>query len=132
MGEEWLEVYDLARDREYLERLQLATLEAAEFALASDHGLPGSGQWWTAIRDGSIPTHGVEGTITDVRVAGNWPEFEVDENGELTTWCLEGDIRSYRVGVGARIDYVIQRCQNPPKTSGDDSVKIVLRIFLEP
>jgi hypothetical protein len=132
MGEEWVKVYDLARDREYLERLQLATLESAEFALESDHGLPGSGQWWTAIRDGSIPTRVVEGAISDIRVAGNWPEFEVDANGELTTWCLEGDVKSYRVGTGVRVDYVIQRCQHPPETQGENSVKIVLRILLEP
>ena len=132
MGDEWVEVYDLARDREYLERLQLATLDSGGFTLVSDHGLPGSSQWWTAIRDGSIPTHGVEGAISDIRVAGNWPEFEVDANGKLTTWCLEGDIKAYRVGIGARVDYVIQRCQGSPEMSGEDSVKIVLKILLEP
>ncbi len=79
MGDEWVEVYDLAHDREYLERLQLATLDSGGFTLVSDHGLPGSSQWWTAIRDGSIPTHGVEGAISDIRVAGNWPEFEIDD-----------------------------------------------------
>ena len=132
MREELVEVYDLARDREYLERLQRATVSSGEFALASDHGLPGSTQWWTAVRDGSIPTHSVEGTITDVRIANNWPEFEVDADGELTTWCLEGDIKSYRVGIGVRVDYVTPRCQRHPATDGEDTVKVVLRILLEP
>ena len=84
------------------------------------------------MRDGSIPIHGVEGTITDIRIAGNWPEFEVDANGELTTWCLEGDIKSYRVGIGVRVDYVIQRCQRSSEPHGEESVKVVLRITLEP
>ena len=132
MREDWVEVYDLARDREYLERLQLATLESSEFALVSDHGLPGSGQWWTAVREGSIPTRHLDGTISDVRVAGNWPEFEVDADGELTTWCLEGDVKSYRVGIGVRIDYLLQRCRHAPEKHGEDSVKIVLKILLEP
>ena len=88
MGEDWVEVYDLNRDREYLERLQLATLESGGFTLVSDHGLPGSGQWWTAVREASIPTLSVEGTVSDVRVTGNWPEFEIDADGDLTTWCL--------------------------------------------
>ena len=132
MREEWVEVYDLARDREYLERLQLATIKSNEFALVSEHGLPGSEQWWTAVHDGSIPTQGVEGTINDIRIVGDWPEFEVDANGELTTWCLEGDIKSYRVGIGVRVDYVIQRCQRSSEPHGEDSVKVVLRILLEP
>ena len=130
MREELAEVYDLARDREYLERLQLATVESGDFALVSDHGLPGSGQWWAAVRDGLIPTQSVEGKIADVRIAGNWPEFEVDANGELTTWCLEGDIKFYRVGIGVIVDYVMQRCQRSPAANGEDSVKIVLRILL--
>ncbi len=132
MREEWVEVYDLARDREYLERLQLATIKSNEFALVSEHGLPGSEQWWTAVHEGSIPTQGVEGTINDIRVVGDWPEFEVDANGELTTWCLEGDIKSYRVGIGVRVEYLVQRCQRSSEPHGEDSVKVVLRIMLEP
>ena len=83
MSEKLLEVYDLARDREYLERLQLATVESGEFALVSDHGLPGSRQWWTAVRDGSIPTHRVEGTITDVGYP-HWPRLSSQRVGAAT------------------------------------------------
>ena len=126
------EAYDLSHDRAYLERLQLASVESSDFALESKHGLPGSQQWWKAVRDESIPTLNVEGTVVDIRVNGNWPEFEVDSQGSSTTWCLEGDVRSYRIGQCVRIDYVVQRFQNPRTEGGDDSAKIVLRILLEP
>jgi len=132
MREELVEAYDLSRDRAYLERLQLAVVESSKFALESSHGLPGSKQWWAAVRDGSIPALKVEGVVVDVRVAGNWPEFEVDAQGTSTTWCLEGDIKSYRIGQHARVEYVLQRFQTPPAEGDDDSAKIVLKILLEP
>ena len=132
MSEGFVEAYELSRDRTYLERLQLASVESNEFALDSSHGLPGSKQWWKAVRDGSIPTLSVEGKVVDVRVSGNWPEFEIDAEGTLTTWCLEGDIRSYRIGQRARVDYVVHGFQTPREGDGDDSAKIVLRILLEP
>jgi hypothetical protein len=132
MREELVEAYDLSRDRAYLERLQLAVVESSKFALESNHGLPGSKQWWEAVRDGSIPALKVEGVVIDLRVAENWPEFEIDEQGILTTWCLEGDIKSYRIGQRARVDYVLQRLQAPLAEDGDDSAKIVLKILLEP
>jgi len=48
---------------------------------------------------------------------------------ELTTWCLEGDVKSYSVGSGVRIKYVTQHYAAP---SGRDegSVKVVLKIWV--
>jgi hypothetical protein len=131
MDEEFVEAYNLNRDRAYIEQLQLAVAQSSEFALVSDHGLPGSKQWWEAIGDGTIPTLTVEGEVVDVRVVANWPEFEIDTDGERTTWCLEGDIRSYRVGQQARIEYVLLRLQKPRPEESDNTAKIVLRIQLE-
>ncbi len=121
--------HDLTRDRQYVERLQLASVKASEFALASPHGLFGSGRWWESVRDGSIPTHRVEGTIVDVRINGNWPEFEVLAEEELTTWCLEGDVKSYSVGSGVRISYVTQHYA-APSGRDEDSVKVVLKTWV--
>lgn len=86
MDDGYTQTHDLTRDRQYVERLQLASVKASEFALASLHDLFGSGRWWEAVCDGSIPTHRVEGTIVDVRINGNWPEFEVLAEEEPTTW----------------------------------------------
>jgi hypothetical protein len=131
MDEGFIEAYNLSRDRAYIEQLQLAIAQSSKFALATDHGLPGSKQWWDAVGDGTIPTLTVEGEIVDIRVVANWPEFEIDSGGTRTTWCLEGDIRSYRVEQQARVDYVLQRFQTPRPQEDDNSARIVLRIQLE-
>ncbi len=128
---EFYEAYSFERDREFIERLQAATVQRGEFALSSDNGLVGSKPWWEAIRDARIPTTRVEGEIVDIRLnAGNWPEFEIDSAGVSSTWCLEGDIKTYRVGGLVRIDYVIVRYAKPP-SEADDSAKIVLGIWVE-
>lgn len=128
---EFYQAYSLERDREYIERLQAATVQHDAFALGSDHGLVGSKQWWEAIRDAQIPTTRIDGEIVDIRLnAGSWPEFEVSSNEESSTWCLEGDIKAYRVGGLVRIDYVTVRYAKPPP-DGDEAVKIVLEIWVE-
>lgn len=128
---EFYQAYSLERDREYIERLQAGTVQQSEFALESDHGLIGSKQWWEAIRAGKISTTRVEGEIVDIRLnAGSWPEFEVDAKGESSTWCLEGDIKTYLLGGRVRIDYVTVRYAKPPSES-DESARIVLGIWVE-
>lgn len=132
MEDGYTQTYDLVRDREYVERLQLAMVEGSEFALESQHGLFGPKRWWQAVRDGSIARHRVDGEIVDVRLNGNWPEFEVDVRGGRTSWCLEGDVERYRIGCGVRIDYVVQRYHTPAKDCRGDSVKVVLEIWVAP
>ena len=123
--------YDLGKDREYVERIQMATVQETEHALRKDHGLLGSGRWWAAVADESIPTRRVEGTITDVRVnSGNWPEFEVEAEGEHSVWALEGELHAYRVGSAVRVDFV-ELPFLKPQAGGDDTVQVVLRILVE-
>jgi hypothetical protein len=128
---EFYEAYSFQRDREYIERLQAATVQQGEFALRSDNGLVGSKAWWEAVRDETIPTSRVEGEIVDIRLnAGSWPEFEVDSDGVSSTWCLEGDIKSYCVGGKVRVEYVMVRYAKPP-SEDDDAAKIVTGIWVE-
>jgi hypothetical protein len=128
---EFYEAYSFERDREYIERLQAATVGKDDFALSSENGLVGSKPWWDAIRDGRISTTRVEGVVVDIRLnAGSWPEFEVDADGESSTWCLEGDIKTYRVGGLVRIDYVVLRYAKPASES-DSAAKIVTGIWVE-
>jgi hypothetical protein len=133
MNTDFLKVYDLARDREYIERIQKATVEGGELALRTDHGLFGSAKWWAAIRDGTVPTQRLEGAISRVgrNPLSDWPDFEVDSKGERSTWALEGDLNMYRVGKRVRIEYVTQRYQEPLPGSGGDSTRAVLRIWIE-
>jgi hypothetical protein len=133
MTTDFVQVYGLARDREYIERIQKATVEASELALRTEHGLFGSAKWWAAIRDGTIPTQRLEGAIARVgrNAVSDWPEFEVESNGELSTWALEGDLSMYRAGKRVRIEYVTQRYQKPLPGSGEDSTRAVLGIWVE-
>lgn len=131
MGDEWYQAYDLERDREYIERLQAATVQRGEFALDTTHGLVGTRKWWGAVASGAIPKTRVQGTIVDIRVnADNWPEFEVDDGSGTSVWALEGDITSYRVNGGVRIDYVTVRYAKPPDGE-DDAATLVLGIWVE-
>lgn len=133
MNTDFLKVYDLAKDREYIERIQKATVEGSELALRTDRGLFGSAKWWAAIRDGTVPTRRLEGSITRVgrSPVSDWPDFEVESEGGRSTWALEGDLAMYRVGKRVRIEYVTQRYQRPLPGSGDDSTRVVLGIWVE-
>ncbi len=127
----FIHVYDLERDREYVERVQAATVQAGEFALRTDNGLFGSSQWWAAIRDGTVPTERIEGTIEQLYQKGEWPEFSVDADGERTSWAMDGDIARYDVGKRVRIEFVTLEYQKP-KPDAEASTRAVLGIWVEP
>ena len=129
---EFIQVYDLARDREYNERLQKSTVEDSEFALRSDHGLFGSAKWWEAVKAGAVPTQTIEGIIAGVyrNQASGWPEFEVKSGNEITSWALEGEPTRYQVGKGVRIDYATVELKRAQAT-GETSTTIVLSIRIE-
>ena len=129
MNDRMLQTYDLEKDREYVERIQMATVQSAEFALRTEHGLLGTQRWWAALASGDIPTLRAEGRIVDVRVDAGWPEFELEVDGVLSSWCLEGDVQAYQIGNVARVDFVELEYQEP--VDGDASVKVVLRILVE-
>ena len=131
MASEFLQVYDLERDREYVERVQKACVEKGEFALKSDHGLLGTKAWWDAIREGTIPTHRVEGTIVTISKQGGWPEFEIDVDGERSTWALDGKVEAYTVGKQARVAYLKQEFLKPA-ADAERETPIVIGIWVEP
>ena len=97
MDTDFVKVYDLARDREYIERIQKATVEASELALRTDHGIFGSAKWWSAIRDGTVPTqrahhaqaHGPEpdDPDSDARSLHRFPSKESARAGQAFCWA---------------------------------------------
>jgi hypothetical protein len=131
VGTEFVQAYDLERDREYVERVQKACVEKSEFALKSDHGLFGSRAWWEAIREGILPTHRVEGTIVTISKQGGWPEFEIDTDGKRSTWALDGKVEAYKVGKQARVAYVNQEFLKPA-ADAERETPIVIGIWVEP
>ena len=128
---EFIHVYALERDREYVERVQAGTVAAGDLALCTDNGLFGSSQWWAAIRKGTVPTERIEGTIVKLYKQGEWPEFAVESDGQRTSWAMDGDVSHYEGGKRVRIDFVTLEYQNP-KPNGEASTRAVLGIWIEP
>ena len=114
MNTKWIKVYDLSDDDELVEKVQNATLNTTDFGLVPEIALYGSAEWWRAISNGLIQKHEIEGVITSVFSSGdsNWPQFEVDSNGEKTVWTRFGDHGLYEVGRRVKLEYVVQTPKN--------------------
>jgi len=124
-------LYDLAEDHELIAKVQHATLTTTDFGLVPEIALYGSREWWQAIEEERIPLHRIEGVISDVFTSGesNWPQFEIDSNGEKTIWTRFGDANAYHIGDQVRLTYVVQK----PKKSwtGDPFQNEVISIDVE-
>ena len=131
MCADFVQAYSLKKDREYIERVQMATVQGGDFALRRDQGLFGSEPWWDAIRDGTVPTHRIDGVIVQIYRRGDWPEFQIEADGERSTWALDGDAGCYAVGKRARVEFVTLEYQKP-QPGGERSTRVVLGIWVEP
>jgi hypothetical protein len=78
-----------------------------------------------------VPTHRVDGVIVQLYRRGDWPEFEIEADGERSTWALDGDAKCYAVGKRARVEYVTLEYQKP-QSGGERSTRVVLGIWVEP
>ena len=111
MNTKWIKVYDLSDDDELVAKVQNATLNTTDFGLVPEIALYGSTEWWEAISNGLIQKHEIEGEITRIFSSGdtNWPQFEVDGDGEKTVWTRFGDHRLYVIGRRVKLEYVVQK-----------------------
>lgn len=128
------EVYNLADDHEEIRLTQRATLHTTDYGLVPEHGLFGSPEWWEAVRNGTIPTHRIEGIISRVYMASmnDWPEFEIESGGKKTSWTRVGMPReAYVVGKNVCLDYVVQKAKKDLGNVGVEQ-KVVLRVAIEP
>jgi len=124
-------IYCLKDDKKYLSDLQNASkdlrpdigLEISEF------GLIGNPDWWEAVQDGRIPTEVVEGKVSKVYKTGHndFPQFDIDSNGKITSWMQYGNWQYYKVGNIIKISYVLQKFKKPLKGVGD-STQVVLTV----
>jgi len=107
----WVEVYNLRNDSVHIAQVQKATLTTEESGLAPGHGLFGSPEWWKAIDEGEIPTITIHGHIarTYMGSMNDWPEVEVEANGNKTQWTRYGADSLYEVGRPIEIKYVLQK-----------------------
>jgi hypothetical protein len=135
-------IYDLREDTDHVIQVQKATLTTKEFGLVPEHGLFGSPEWWSAVADGRIPVHTLEGRISRVFLSGHndWEEFEVESNGEHSSWNRVtsggrgGSVERfekaalYEVGRPVRLKYVRQRFRQ--EIQGLSFSKCVLEIWI--
>lgn len=113
MASKWVNVYDLAQDKELVSKVQKATLETKDYGIVPEVALFGSKDWWDAIRNGTIPKHKIVGVISRVYLSGHndWPEFEIDSDGEITRWTRVGADNFYKVGHKVTLEYVVQKAK---------------------
>ena len=133
MERDWLKVYDLKKDNEYIELVQQATLRRNDAGLKTEYGLFGSDEWWNAVDKGFIQKIQVEGKITNINMGGHndFPEFELTtDNNEKTSWARRGADDFFKIGKRAKIIYVMQKFKKPlPKLPKES--EIILQMWCE-
>jgi len=129
-SDEWCTVYDLAEDAETIALVQRATLTTKDFGLVAEVALFGSDDWWAATKDGRIPRHDMEGTISCLFLSGHgdWPEFELDCDGNKTRWTRVGNQSLYAEGKQARVEYVMQKLRKDLLGQGEK--RQILRVLV--
>jgi len=136
-------IYDIREDTDRVEKIERAGRSASPWGLVAEHGPFGSPEWWTALADGRIPLYTVNGVICRVYMTGqaaDWAEFEIDAQGELSSWnCMTSGGPGgsperiakgvlYEVGRPVLLKYVHQRLQQA--LPGKSFVKTVLEIWI--
>ena len=118
-------VYSLRDDRDYIAKVQAASLSPKPFGLKATDGLFGSEQWWRNIEAGIIPLIRFSGTITRLVRTGMHNESESFEmltpDGTSFKYdCIAADRRDrklYRVGSRVELSFVRQELKQPVMTT---------------
>ena len=91
----WIKVYDLANDKDYIHLVQQAAIRWIKESgdAAQDRPLVGSPEWWKTVESGELESHWVTGTIKRPLWTGmnDFPEVEVqEESGKASLYGLDG------------------------------------------
>lgn len=127
-------VYQLRRNKQYVENVQKATLTTKEFGIEQTHGLFGSEQWWQQVASGNLPVHKVSGVVTRLYMGSmnDWPEFSMrSDTGEESSWSRYANNEElgsfYQVGRPIEVSYVIQH-NRPCSFDGGTETKCVIEV----
>lgn len=110
-------VYDLRSDQKFIEFLSewvFGKKFGENYNQPVDGFIPGSIEWFTKIDEGQIPLHKVEGVISKVYMTGHndYPQFDIDSNGKITSWTRKGDDTDYIIGRKVTVTYTLQELIN--------------------
>ena len=118
-------VYNLREDRDYVAKVQAASLSPKPFGLKATDGLFGSDQWWHNVETGVIPRIRVTGVIARLLRTGMHNESESFEmltsDGKSFQYdCIAADHRDrklYQVGSRIELSFVRQELKQPVMTT---------------
>jgi hypothetical protein len=130
---EWVKVYDLAKDQEYMERVQHAAISWIPESGGQGRPMFGSPEWWNTVESGELESHWVTGSIRRPLWTGmnDFPEVEVEEeSGRVSLWARRGNVTEYSKGRGIRIRWVTQKRKKPSKDMAEE-MTIVVEVWLE-
>jgi len=127
-------IYRFKDDKDAINRLQKASKDKkSEYGLKIENELLiGTQKWFRAIDNGLIKKYSIRGTITKVYMSGHndYPEFEMECNGEKSTWTREGKDELYKQGKEIELTYVIQKFKRSKDIIGSTK-KMVIEIRIE-
>ncbi|MBB6092353.1 hypothetical protein HNQ60_001199 [Povalibacter uvarum] len=127
-------IYELKTDAATIAALQRASLSSGVTGLKTTHGLIGSEEWWSQIRNGVLRLQTREGVVS-----GFWPgqhgegpaEFQLREpDGTESIWMCELEpsaARSeFRIGRDVRVEFVLQQLKTAFGGANDTKVVVSL------
>ena len=128
------QIYDLKTDYRRIKMIQEASLDKKSYAgyKTENELLFGTNEWFNAIELGIIPKYSIKGIISRVYMSGHndYPEFEIERNGDKTTWTREGIDEAYKVGKSIELIYVEQKYKRPKGIIGEISKCVIqIKIF---
>ena len=126
--------YRFKNDKDSIKRIQNASKDkSSDSGVKIENGLLiGTKDWFKAIDNGEIEKHTLKGVISKVYMSGHndWPEFEIDCDGNISSWTREGIDKNYEIGKRIEIDFVIQKFKRPIDILGP-TTKQVIEIRIE-
>lgn len=131
---EFKTAYKFQDDKEAIQKLQKVSSDSkSDNGYKTENGLLiGTKEWFKAIEDGLIKKETVAGRISKVYMSGHndWPEFEIESDGEKSSWTREGIDTLYEVGKKVELSYVLQKYKRPWDLTGP-TAKQVMEIKIE-
>jgi hypothetical protein len=130
---EWVKIYDLTSDKDYIEQVRQALSRTEQSGEEPNRNLFGSQVWWSAVESGERESHWMTGVIKRPLWTGmnDFPEVEIEEeSGRVSVWTRRGDITQYSRGRAIRIRWVTEKREKWIDDMADE-MTVVLEVWLQ-